>query len=164
LNALSPGRRNFDRHVEAPTALALAYIAANLRHADRVECLAGRIYSGDQLAAEAVLVPGLSAVVYLGDYPAAVIGARPLWPGVWSMWAWGTDEWDAVALTLTRYALRTLKPTLLDRGAHRAECASWIGHEKAHRWLQFMGFECEGVMRGYGRAREDFMMFAWRVT
>jgi hypothetical protein len=164
LNALSPDPNSRKRHIEAPTALALAYIARNLRANDHIECLAGRIATVDQLAAEATLTPGLCDIVYLGDYPVAAIGAREMWKGVWSVWAWGTENWNDVATTLTRHALRTLKPAMLARGGHRAECMSWTCHIPAHRWLEFLGFQREGVLHAYGRNREDFIMYAWRLT
>jgi hypothetical protein len=146
-----------------PSALALAYIARNLRADDLVECLAGRITNVDQLAAEATLCPGLCDVVYLGDYPVAVVGAREMWTGVWSVWAWGTEDWPSVSTTLTRHVRRTLIPALVARNAHRAECASWSCHTSAHRWLEYLGARREGTLHRYGRNQEDFIMFAWRL-
>lgn len=105
---------------------------------------------------------GKAAIAYHAGRPAAVIGVSPKpWPGVWDAWAYGTDDLPKVSLSLTKYALRTLKPYLLTRGAHRLEAASRINHAEAHSWLRALGARDEGILHKFGRDGADYAMFGW---
>jgi hypothetical protein len=144
-----------------PDLMALTWIASHLREADKRECFAGPITAPEQLAIHAFQQPGICDVAWVHGEPAAAIGAAQRWPGVWSVWAWGTPLWHDVRLLITRHALRTMIPTLLAQGGHRGECASHEEHHEAHAWLEFLGFTCEGRLRGYARDRSDFLLYAW---
>jgi hypothetical protein len=152
-----------------PDLMALAFIAERMRERDRVECLATCFTTPAQLAADAMLGGGFCNVAWIESLdgaharPVAAIGARQRWPGVWSVWAWGTDEWPKVVVSLTRHAKRTLIPLLVERGAHRAQCASLAEHAEAHRWLEYLGAKREATLTGYGRNGEDFALFRWRL-
>jgi hypothetical protein len=142
--------------------MSMCYITHRLREADRVECFAGRFSHPDQLAMDAISSQGFVDICWLGGVPVAAIGARQSWPGVWSVWAFGTDDWPRVALTLSKHAVRSLRPAMLKLNGHRAECASHVKHHSAHAWLEWMGFKREALMRGHGRNGEDFYLYAWR--
>jgi hypothetical protein len=45
-------------------------------------------------------------------------------------------------------------------GVHRVEASTAVGWLPGRRWLEMLGFECEGVMRAYGPDRRDFFRFA----
>lgn len=45
-------------------------------------------------------------------------------------------------------------------GVHRVEASAAVGWLPGRRWLELLGFECEGVMRAYGPDRRDFFRFA----
>lgn len=147
----------------APDLGALLHVAQNLREMDKREVFCGHAQTPDKLATDAFTTRGYCDVAWVDHRPVAVIGAQPLWPGLWQVWAWGTEEWPRVALTLTKHAVRVLKPLMLQHGGHRAQCHSHVLHTDAHRWLKFFGFTCEGLMQGYGREQEDFLLFAWRI-
>jgi hypothetical protein len=150
-----------DRPVMLPADLmSMAYIAHRLREADRVECFAGRLTTPDALAMDVMAVPGFIDVCWLSGAPVAAIGARQLWSGVWSVWAFGTDDWHRVTHTLTKHVIRFLFPAVLNLDGHRAECASHVGHHEAHAWLEWLGFEREALMRGHGRNGEDFYLYS----
>lgn len=95
-----------------------------------------------------------------GD-PAALIGAWPIHPSVWQVYAFGTLDFEKVAPTLTKFAMRFMTPSLINQGAHRAQCDSIEGHDKAHRWLEAMGYRKEGAMPKFGRKGETFYRFAY---
>lgn len=138
------------------------HVAANMREWDRKEIFALRW--GDEasdLANDVLRVPGFSWVAYADDVPAAVIGAMPMWPRVWSVFAFGTDDFPKVGLTLTKHVRRFMIPALQNQGAHRAQCHSIEGHEEAHRWLETLGAHTEPLIRGFGRNRENFIPFVW---
>lgn len=144
-----------------PDLMALAYIARNMRARDRDECLACGFTTPDALAAGTFAAGGVQWLCWLDARPVASLGAHPLWPNVWQCWAWGTDEWPRIALSMTRQALRVLRPALLDVGVHRAQCASLGTHTDAHAWLESMGWTREAVLRRYGRQGQDFVMFSY---
>ena len=141
--------------------MSMLWITHHLREVDKREVFAGRFSNGDDLAIDVVRVPGFVDVCWLGDKPAAAIGGRELWPGVWSVWAFGTDEWPRVKYTLTRHVVQHLVPAMLRQGGRRATCESHASHVEAHRWLEWLGFEREAVLRGHGRDGSDFYLYAW---
>jgi len=136
-----------------------------MREADQAEIYGMRSHDNPmQLAKEVVIAAtfGKAAVAKHNGLPAAVVGVSPIWPGVWEAWAFGTDDWQKCAVSVTRYALGVLRPFILSRGAHRMHCASRIDHTEAHRWLQVLGAKPESILSGYGRDGSDYIMFAWR--
>src|SRR4051812_33585817 len=102
--------------------LELLHIAENMRQMDREEIYCTR-WSDDP----SDLVGGLMGIINrpssitrvacLEGFPVAVVGAVEAWPGVWDVWCFGTDAFDHVALSLTKYVRRVLVPTMLARGA-----------------------------------------------
>lgn len=96
------------------------------------------------------------------DMPAAIVGAVEQWPGCWSALAFATDEFEEIALGLTRKVRAEIVPWMVRAGARRVECRSHAGHVQAHRWLRMLGARCEGRHAGAGRDGADFLTFAWR--
>lgn len=140
------------------------YVARNMREWDRREIFATRWNDdAEMLALEASSIcGGLSFAAGL-DRPIAAVGAAPLWPGVWSVWTFATDEFYKISTSLTKRIKRDMLSTLRAAGAHRIQCHSMIGHDDAQRWLEFLGAEREGKpIKGYGRNGEDFAMYVWR--
>lgn len=95
--------------------------------------------------------------------PVAVVAAAELWPGVWQVGMFATDRWHEVALPVTRWIRRALIPALIEAGAHRAHCYSLADRPASEDWLRHLGAQDEGLLRGFGRNREDFVLFAWRL-
>lgn len=105
----------------------------------------------------------ITRVACLDGRPVAVIGAVEPWPGLWDVWCFGTNDFDKVALSLTKYVRRIFIPTMLERGLRRAHCRSMVGHDKSHAWLRELGAEPEDErsLPNWGRFGEDFVMFVW---
>jgi hypothetical protein len=93
----------------------------------------------------------------------AVFGCLQMWPGVWSMWLYATDEFNKVGKSMTRLVRDAIVPELFKAGAHRLECRSMEGHVDAQRWLQVLGATREGTLRAFGRGREDFHVYVWPI-
>jgi hypothetical protein len=98
---------------------------------------------------------------YVDGRPVALIGAVPRWPNVWSVWAYGTDEWDKVALTLTKHARRFILPALYRSGAVRGDCQALSTHTTARNWLEFLGADLEKELDGWGKNGETFISYVW---
>jgi hypothetical protein len=96
---------------------------------------------------------------YEGE-PVAFLGCVFRHPGLCEAFAGGTEKFPMVAMTLTRYALRVMKPELIAAGVRRIQCQSLATHVDAHRWLERLGFRREAVLRCYGRGSKDYYMFA----
>jgi hypothetical protein len=147
----------------APDFASLAYIAVNMRQADRDEIYNVVGHNNPFLLAQQALDASRmgQAVVAHGrsGRPVACLGFMVNRPGVSQAFAFSTDHFQDVALTLTRYALRVMKPALIASGFHRIECESRADHTDAHRWLKRLGFEAEGVLRQFGSDGSDYIKF-----
>lgn len=146
-----------------PNPAALEHIFANLRERDRMELDATRYTSvPSELAEEYMRLREFQWVAWAEDEPVAVVGAHPTWPNVWSGYSFGTDSWPLVVLSLTKHIKRFIIPAIGNAGAHRLHALSHSGHHVAHAWMERLGFEREGVLREFGRDREDFVMLVRR--
>lgn len=98
-------------------------------------------------------------VAWYENRPVAVFGGAPIHPGVWQMFAFGTDEFDTIARPLTRFAIKTVIPQVFAMGGRRLQCDSHEKHTGAHRWLRRLGATQESVRKGYGRDGADYLHF-----
>jgi hypothetical protein len=148
--------------IERLTQASLNYVLRNLRPADELEFRA-TIWSGNY--AECVekigRLPGLGWAAHTPrGRPAVVGGFVPIWFGLASGWMFGTDEWNQVALPVTRFITRDILPKLDASGFHRIECRPMAGNLAVIRWLEMIGFTQEAVVAQFGQGREDFLLFA----
>ena len=145
---------------------AVEYICINMREVDQREIYNMRNHDSPLVLAREVCMAasiGKAGVAWRDNKPAAVVGVSPLWPGVWSIWSFGTEDWTKCALEITKYGQRVLKPWLYTKTtAHRLQCESRVDHKEAHEWLVRCGAHVEGRLSGYGRDGSDYIMFAWR--
>lgn len=144
-----------------PTKAETQHVVANLRDLDREEIEATSWDLGQNYVHSLQMIRAFQYVAYAGDDPAAIFGAWPHWPGVWNVYAFGTDAFPA--RSLTKFIRRSMIPTLLEMGAHRADCASLDSHHVAHRWLERLGARRESVMPGFGKNGETFIRYVWHV-
>jgi len=91
----------------------------------------------------------------------AVGGCMQHRPNVVTLLFFATDGFPAAALGLTRFITRVLFPEVKAAGAHRIECVSHVEHRDAHRWIEMLGLRREAELKGFGRAGETFLQFAW---
>lgn len=134
-----------------------------MRAADREEVFATRFDDGSEaLAHDIMQVPQFVWVALKDGEPVAVIGARPMWPGVWCAFAFGTDRFDEVVLTLTKHVKQFMEPAL-ERVCHLLVAYCHERHYKAQRWLVRLGAEpIAPVLEHWGRERENFILYGWR--
>src|SRR6185437_2319284 len=78
--------------------------------------------------------------------------------------AFGTDQWPRALLSMTRHAWNFILPALISIKTHRAEAYVLADNGDARRWIESIGGEQEALLRGYGRAGEDFILYAWRLN
>lgn len=140
----------------------MLYIAQNLRERDREELFATR-YGDDpaDLARDALMSGAFRWAAYLDGRPVAAIGAFPRWPNVWSAWAYGTDEWPQVVLTLTKHARRFMMPAIYRSGAIRMDAMALSTHHDARRWLASLGAKPETTLANWGKSGQTFVCYVW---
>lgn len=137
------------------------YVVDNMRASDREEIYALRRSEDPRnVVRDVMAMSSFSWMAWLDDRPQAVFGGGEVRPGVWSMFAFATDEFPRLALGLTRFAKKTVIPTLFcDLDAHRLQCESHESHASAHRWLKALGAEVESVKRNFGKDGSNYLEF-----
>lgn len=141
------------------------YVIQRMRAWDRREIFACRRTDDEgELLADVMATGEMSWIAGRDEEPIAVFGCHALWPGVWSMWFFATDNLRKIGKSVTRFVRNVILPGLFRDGAHRLECRSMAGHAEAQRWLTALGAVSEGVNRALGRGREDFHVFVWKAT
>lgn len=149
--------------IEPISYSSVLYLAHNMREADRLEIFNTLDHdSPDKLAREICLATafGKAGIAFRGR-PTGIVGVSPIRHGVWSIWAFGTNEWRRGVTDLMRFANRDLREFLMRKGAHRMQCESRIDHVDAHKWLELCGAKREGILRGFGRDGSDYIQFSW---
>lgn len=144
---------------------AVEYLTLNMRAIDQVEIYGLRAHDSPLLLAREVVLAasyGKAGVAMHNGRPCGIVGVTPLWPGVWTIWSFGTVDWARGVIAMSRFGKRVLQPFILARGAHRLQCESRFDHFEAHRWLGAMGAKADGLLQGYGRDGSDYIMFSWR--
>lgn len=149
--------------IHRPGPAILTWIAKHLREWDRREIMATR-WSEEpaDLAREAALSGDTSWAALVDGIPAVAYGAFPMWPGVWSVWAFGTDNFRHAGREVTRHIRRAIIPGMAQVGARRAQAYSMDGHDDAQRWIKALGGKRESIAYGYGKGGEDFHLFVYQ--
>jgi len=96
--------------------------------------------------------------------PAGVFGVSPtLNPALWSVWAFGTEDFTKVAPALTKHALRFMCTDFVEiyPRAKRLEVRSIYDHDVAHKWLKSMHARHDGDLYEYGKDGENFVLYSW---
>jgi hypothetical protein len=77
-------------------------------------------------------------------------GIVPLWPGVGQAWAVLSDAALSHPVILTRAVQRELAHIETKLALRRVQATVAEDHVEGRRWLAWLGFEVEGLMRNYG--------------
>lgn len=149
-------------HLTTPEHGPVLFVTCNMRASDKEEIYGLRFEENPYTLMHDVMAQSRYAWVAWHDgKPAAVFGGAQSHPGVWRMFAFGTDDFIRIARPLTRFATKTVIPQLFgELGARRLECDSHIAHTQAHRWLDRLGARVESVRQSYGRDGTDYLHYA----
>lgn len=142
----------------------VSYVCRNMRDADRRELFACRFDEDpDRLTMDVLQRWTIAWVVGL-ERPIAVLGGVEMWPGLWSVGMFATDEFGQIGSQLTRWLRRRMIPVAREAGARRLEARSIEGHDEAHRWLLKLGAERdEKPLTNWGKGGETFFNFVWEI-
>lgn len=89
-----------------------------------------------------------------------VLGYLELWPGVWDIWIFPSVYMKDYALPISREIRRIMDNRLQNSQVHRIQSAC-LADPLHDRWMEFLGFQCEGVLQQYGADKQDFKMWAY---
>lgn len=153
--------------IRRATAADLRFVIDHWREADAREIL-GCWWDDDRISysrvAEQFLnsprLVGIWRCALINDEPAAIWGVVEEQPTVWTVFAFGTDLWPRVVLSITKHIKRVLIPVLRSRGANLAECWALASHGQACAWLERLGAQsmCELPRGKHG---EMYRLYAW---
>lgn len=143
------------------------YICLNMREVDRVEVF-GMLHNESplQLAYEYAHVirnKGRSRIGWSDrtGKPAAFGALTEDWPGMWSVWMFGTDDFKDCAADLIRWFRREAADILTVCNGRRLQCDSRFDHAEAHKMLKALGAVEEVRLRSYGKDGADYIRFVW---
>ena len=143
----------------------IAHIVRNLRERDRAEIF-GLRWDDDEAALTdvifAVAGPMWRVWHYQGE-PVAMNGVVPERPGVVMAGAFGTDKFRYVARSIIRWGRDWCIPRLQAAGYHRGYAYAMAGNADGRRFIELLGGVKEAYLRKYGRNREDYILYAWRL-
>lgn len=93
--------------------------------------------------------------------PAAIAAFTEDWPGLWSVWMFGTDDFKDVAIDLLRWFRKEANEILGVCEGRRLQCDSRFDHDEAHKMLKALGAVEEFRLRKYGKDGSDYIRFVW---
>jgi hypothetical protein len=149
--------------IEWATRDAVDHVAHHLRALDLLELSAMSGYDDPvpHLANRVMENSLMAFVAYWNAVPVSVWGLVPMWRGVGTAFAFGTDDWGKVLLPMTKHVRGFMMRFLLENGYHRIECRSLASRPDVGRWLALFDAEEEAVLRGSGARGEDFILYRW---
>lgn len=151
------------------------YIASRMRadEASQIESLTGEKFSVDGAAVGCYMASGPKWVVKLADteadfgtgdaIPLVAGGFTPQRPGVWRDWLITSPlAWD-YAVAMTRICKKAMDAMLSSGQAHRLECVVPLARVESRpelvKWYKILGYEQEGIRRGYCADKSDAMAY-----
>lgn len=138
-------------------------ICHNLRAHDKREIFATRFDSEpEDLLASTMSLSETSWIAYYNNEPVAVFGIMPIAPDVWSAYAFATDRFPKIAISLTRFIKKGIIPSLLATSAKQVQALVWTEYHQARKWLRGFGAREEAVIPNLGKGGEDFALTIWR--
>lgn len=94
----------------------------------------------------------------------AVFGIVPMWQGVGEAWMVPTVHLKKRRVAASRHMKIGLDELINYLKVHRTQAAVKVGFKEAHRLVQFVGMENEGLMKKYGPDASDYVRYAKWLT
>jgi len=143
----------------------IAHIVHHLRERDRREMFALRWDDNEEHLTDAIFaVAGPMWRLWCWrDEPVALSGIIPQRPGVVMAGAFGTERFPRVARAILSWGRRWVIPRLQAAQYHRGEAYALAANIDGQRFIEAMGGRKEAYLHKYGRDREDFVLFVWRL-
>lgn len=106
-------------------------------------------------------VPGaaLTALDAAGR-PLGAFGLMPMWTGVAQGWVFASDSLRAFPVALHRTVARALDAGERLMRLHRIQVSVHENFHTSRRWVERLGFACEGAMPGFGPNGDTYYRYA----
>lgn len=143
----------------------IAYIVRHLRERDRREIFGLRWDDNeDSFVNDVFAVSGpMWRLWRYRDEPVAMSGVVPQRPGVVMAGAFGTEKFHHVMRPMKRFAWNWVIPRLVTAQYHRAEAFALASNADGKFFIRMLGGKQEAYLRKYGRDREDYVLYVWRL-
>lgn len=89
----------------------------------------------------------------------AIVGFFEKWPGVIQVFVIPSIHVPRAPKSFVKYVKAALDRLATDFNYHRLQTES-KADEQTDKWMRVLGFECEGVLKSYSSAKEDYKMWA----
>lgn len=113
-----------------------------------------------QFAASMIEITGIHRVALINGRPEFFWGAFENSPGVWVVFAFGTELFGQCYKSVSRHILNILIPTIISRGAVTAMCWASDSHVESCRWLEFLG-AIEQTVLPMGKDGQLYRLYTW---
>lgn len=94
------------------------------------------------------------------DVPLAILGWEWISKGVLQVFAIISDEIKKCPLVFHKTVLGLLNNEFEVKSVRRVQMSVVVGYQMGWKWAKALGFECEGIMRGYCPDGSDAWLFA----
>lgn len=102
---------------------------------------------------------GRAWTIVINDEVITCSGLYPMWPGVYEGWQVPTIRVQNNSYQYAKAYKETLDDAFMGDEVHRVQ--SYCIHDDLHdKWMRFLGFEKEGVMRKYSWDKRDYALYA----
>jgi len=104
--------------------------------------------------------PGMAYTAFNNGNVVCSAGIKKLWSGVGEAWivsSWRIYERPVAVVKAIRARFDGI---IQDNELHRVQAACRVDWPEAQRFAEFLGFEKEGLMRGYGVDGRDYFRYA----
>lgn len=146
---------------DMPTFSQMAHVARNMRELDKREIFGLQGVGDPLMLAHFALHADFKYVGLYDKEPVVAFGAQQMWPGVWTIFMFATDDFQKVGKHAMRFMKKHLVPDVMACGAHRAQCYSAAYHTEAHEFLVRMGAKVESRLEKFGKDGSDYYLFVW---
>lgn len=149
----------------APNPTNIRHLVENMRERDRKEIMALRwdddmaMFTNDMIA----MTGPMWRVWEKDDEPVAISGVTPVRPGVVLVGAFGTPKWHFAVRQIINWGRNWVIPRLIAADFHRAEAYALASNSDSRKFIEALGGEIETPLYHYGREREDFILYVWRL-
>lgn len=145
-----------------PTDTDIAIVAANMRHADRLECEAMAACGPEEALRRSIQSSHEAFVARVGGEPVCIfgLGVGSILGGMARPWLLGTDAVEWHCLTFLRANRRVVRGW-----AARFDLENYVDarHTKSVRWLRWLGFKLDDAAP-FGPFEYPFHRFEMRKT
>lgn len=101
------------------------------------------------------------ATILIDGEIAGIMGIAPLWHGVGEVTMIPSELFYKNIKSCVKLIRESLSVGLEAYGLHRIQATTLESCPKHGRFLAFLGFELEGVLKGYGTQGENHLMFSY---